>query len=472
MGDYLGISLGRESLALCVVSRTKASLSVKHFRRVDYPESDLSLSERAVFAAKTAAESEYARIPVAVALPGEDVFLQPLTAVFTKRAHVSRTLKFEMEDKLPFDVDEAVLDFAVTGREGGGSGILVAAIPYSVLGEAIGPFQGAGLKLRLVTSEVLSAGSLGAFVGEEAYTLLDVGPFGWRLALCRSGRLLFARAAPAAPAAERMEEALGGWFKQSFMAAPAEIRSTRVLLSGASAGGLDCEALTASFGVPVERLELVQSSFVDAAEDVATAPGALSAAAALALGKPEIDLSRGARGEERIFENLARPVSVALALLALVFGILCWGYRRQAGAALAEVESARGEEVAIWQELFPDEETPADINRALASALDGIRQSGGADALGPDADWLLRALHVVSVNAPEGVELVFRELSAGAEGLTISVSSSDPTAADEMEEAVNAEGTFTAEASGRRTDEEGQATFDIVMKPKEGRDAG
>ncbi len=249
----LGVSLSKEAASLALVEVAGGNVTVKNLWTFAYGEPELSLAQRAAFAAERTAGLVLPKTPVAICLPGDEVYLRPQTVPFSKRSHIARTLAFEMEDKLPFELDSAVMDFVVTGHEGGGRRILVAAMRRTVLEGVMAPFDSRGLLVRLVTADVLCAGALGRLLGVSDYGLLQVDVAGWKLAVCRDRLLLFARGAPAAPAAASMEESLAGWVRQSMMAAPSGVAPQVLYVTGYEANALDCQALGAALALEVEK---------------------------------------------------------------------------------------------------------------------------------------------------------------------------------------------------------------------------
>ncbi len=478
MANFVGISLGRDELAIGVVARSKSGCTIEFIRRYEYPASDFDTAARAAFAAAKLEETPFSKLPVALSLPGESVSLQPLVVPFSRRSHIARTLPFEMEDSLPFDVAQGVLDFTMVAQEGKGSRILVAAIRRRELEAATEPLVAAGLKLSLVTTDVLSASALGSLTGEDYETLLLVDPSGWKLAVCKGGRIVFARAAPAAPAAQEFETALAGWVRQSFVAAPPGISADRILVCGAAAAGLNCEALSEMLSLPVERLSLPESAFGNAAGaeapgDMLLAPAGVLAAQMLCLGGAHIDLLLAARGHGRTLKALFAPASVGLVLLVLLFGILAWGYAKQRKLGRYEEAKALASEREIWDNLFPGKKPAGgNVRLTLQSELARIKKTGGRQALGADVNWLPRAIYVLSRSIPAGRSMDFKKFVAASGKLTVSVSSSETAAAHQLAESITNEGTFSARYRELKTGEEGQTTFELVMQPKGQGDAG
>lgn len=558
VADFLGISLGRQELAMALLTRAGRELTLRESKCIEYGEAGLDAAGRAAFAARAVADGPHARVHIAIALPGEEVFLRPHVVPFTKRSHIARTLHFEMEDKLPFEVSSGVLDFTITGVEPGGSRILVAAIEREKLMSVVEPFRARGLRVRLVTIDVLVAGGLRAFGFDGRYTLLEVTSFGWKLALCEEGRVLFARAAPAAPAAESVEQSLARWVRQGFMAAPEGLEPAKVVLCGAAAAHIDSDRLSSELSLEVERLSLgatvprgertrepeaaeetlepftpgpadediaapeqadsliaawgqVEEARDEGAQSVepgsegetpdeepasvethfeagaggqrpeaagtgeaadagsACAVGALLAAAELAGGSSGIDLLRAATGEKKLSEALFGPLAAALVLLSALCAMVGLGAWRSAAQARAEEQAVRRSEMSVWRELFPDRDPPGgSVCHGLQGLVRELRESGGLGALGGDADWLLKALYVLSSNVPEGVEPTFTGFDVAAGKLTIRVSSRETASAYEIAEGISAEGSFEAEPKDLKTGEGGESTYTIVMMPKGG----
>ena len=199
MPEMVGVDIGKERLTVAVVSRTKKRLSVKDLATYDYEEGAGTLAARAAFAAEKVSQGGYGRTPVAVSLPGTEVFLRPLSVPFSKPGLIAKTLLFELDGKLPFDVEFAVVDFVITSSGDKASRLLVAAMPREALSDVSEPFLSRGLNLASVTADVLSAAALSAVTGEAHATIVEVNASEWKMSICAGGKLVFARAAAATP---------------------------------------------------------------------------------------------------------------------------------------------------------------------------------------------------------------------------------------------------------------------------------
>lgn len=472
MPDCLGIDIGSEALKFAVVERGKKGCVIKAFARYAYPEGALGASARAEFAARTAAEGPYARLPVALSLSGADVFLCPLTVPFTKRSHIAKTLKFEMEGQLPFDVDSAVVDFSIALAAAKSSRLIVAAMPRETLESLTLPFERSGLNVALVTADVLAAASLGAFLGDGKYAVLDVGLSGWKLSVCDAGRLVFARATPAAPASDKVETALGGWFKQGLMAAPADALAEKMYLVGDMSGSVDCQALAEAAGCAVARPEFPGET-IDAAlagekgEIERSCAGSVAAAMALCSGKPAFDFYAAARGRQSPLERVFGPAVAGLVLVTLLFGVLGLGYARSLFTQRAGLAQVRAAEMGLWKQVFPDEDPPGgDVHAALAARIRQLQDAAPERLLGGKAGPILKALYVLSKTRAESAGIQFERFEAAKGAVIVQASAPNDPAAANLAGEINAEGSFDAKTQNFQPEEK-RIVFQIVMTPKE-----
>ena len=74
MTEFFGVSLLAEHAAIAAVERSRGVLKTGRVLRFEYAHGEATLAERAAFAAERAAEVVSAKAPVALCLPGEEVF--------------------------------------------------------------------------------------------------------------------------------------------------------------------------------------------------------------------------------------------------------------------------------------------------------------------------------------------------------------------------------------------------------------
>lgn len=84
------------------------------------------------------------------------VFFKELSVPFTTREKIGLIYEYEVAAQLPFALDQAVVDFAVTKINGGRADILVCAVQKSHMAELLSTFQAAGVNPDRVVVDILS----------------------------------------------------------------------------------------------------------------------------------------------------------------------------------------------------------------------------------------------------------------------------------------------------------------------------
>ena len=471
MPEYLGVDIGSEWLSIAVVSKTKGGPVIRALNRYQYAEAGGDVAARATFAAKTVAEGPHARLPIAVSVSGAEVFLRPLVVPFTKASQVARTLKFEMEGHLPFDVDTAVLDYSVVSTGEKSSTLLVAAIVREALDHVVAAFQSAGLAVKMVSADVLTAPVLGAFLAGRRYGVLDVSVSAWKLAVCGDGRLDFVRAAAAAPAGDRMETALSGWFKQSLMAAPHDTEIERLYVVGEMSGALDCQALEDSLGIPVSLAKFPSAALDggllgDADEVVKCGVWAVAAAARLATGRADFDLYGAAYGRQGPLDKVLVPAMVFLCLFSAFFVAIGWAYARELSALRANVAALGKAETELWQRLFADEKVPsAGVYGGLQAKVRDLEDNALDKMLGGRAGPVLKSILAVSIAAKSNSGLEFLKFEAREGKFTIDARAPNDAAAEQLANDLSASGMFDATVKDLNTDND-RVIFKVTVTPR------
>ena len=470
MPEYLGVDIGSEWLTTAVVGRTKAGPVVRAFNRYQYPQPGADIAARAAFAARTVAESTNLRLPIAVSISGAEVFLRPLVVPFTKASLIAKTLKFEVEGHLPFDVETAVLDYAVVETAGKSSRLLVAAIGRQTLQGVVNAFAAAGLAVRMITADVLAAPVLGMFLVGRRYGIMDVSASAWKLGVCDEGRLVFARAAAAAPAADRMEASLGGWFKQSLMAA-AGTGIDKLYLVGEISGAIDCRALEDAIGVPVVRADFPDSALDggllgDKEEVTKTGAWAVAVATSLSLGKGDFDLYGAAYGRHGPVDKVFVPAVILLCLFTALFAAIGWGYGRQLAAVRANIAELEKAQLQLWKQILGDEAPPAGgVHSGLLAKIRDLEEKAPAKALGGKAGPILQALYAAARAARPGTGIEFLKFEAKPDKVIIEATAPNDATAQQLANDIAAAGVFDA-AVRELVNQENRVSFKVDMKPR------
>src|SRR6266481_1789935 len=115
---------------------------------------------------------------VVSALPGDVVTHRILTLPFHDRKRLDQTVPFELETQLPFDLDDAIVDYQVLGRDGDAAVVLAALAPKMAVREHLAALAAAGMDPRAVDLAPLAAVNVlrlaeGARSGQAALVALD-----------------------------------------------------------------------------------------------------------------------------------------------------------------------------------------------------------------------------------------------------------------------------------------------------------
>jgi len=468
LSECLGVALGDKAVILTVVNRAKTGASIRAFERREYPPDVTDPAARAAFAARAVIDSPFARLPIALSLPGTDIFMRPVTVPFTKKSQIAGTLKFELEGVLFFDVETAVIDFTILSSAQGNTKLLVAAMAESALTLVTAPFEEAGLRLQHVTTDALSSCALTHTVGEKDFALLNVGLSGWSLSVCANGELQFARAAKATPAGEFPEVGVGGWYKQGIVAAPGVV-APKVYVTGEGAAGFDMKRLSDCIGMPVEALafgpDKVDGELLPRMEEICrTGAAAISAAAEQCFGS-DFDFYAVARGRQSLVDRTFGPVVIGLILATLLLGAVGWDSLHKARSLRASTAQVAKAQMSIWQGLFPGKKPgDGDVHSSLTAAVSELDQGVSEEVKGGNAAPVLAALTALAKSVPQGQKVTVKVVDAREGHVVVTAYAPEPRMEETIVAAINKDGTFKATSTGR-TAENQQWKFDITMDP-------
>lgn len=366
---------------------------------------------------------------VAVALSGDQTATPVVNLPFTESKKIDATLGFEVENLLPFDLDEAVYDHQVLSQKQGHSELLVGVARIEEVGALLALLQANGVDPRVVTlpglanlallADLLSREKASADVAEG---LLELGAERTTLSIARGAAS--ERSAPSMV----FTRAMGGVEPEALQLAIREIRQSlfsaqtrskvavrRLRITGDLAGlpGLR-ERLERDLGLPVERLEKLPGDPHGRIAD--DDQGGLALAMGLALrgharGGRILNLRKGPfafRGDlDYLKGKVGRLVAFAAVLMLLV-----------AGNVMMRNHTLRGEEEALDRALCEQTQKvlgscETDFNLALSKLQGGDTKASKI----PTAS----ALEVFSVagDTMPGVDLRMEEIDATLERLRL-----------------------------------------------------
>jgi len=142
-------------------------------------------------------EAERAPDRIVAALDGEAASLRLLDLPLGVEKKIAEVLPGELEAVLPFDIDEAVVDFQVVGRDDTTIQLMAVAAPRNNVAARLRQLQEVGADPRELAVGAAVFDGLGGLIGEslEGRTVLiiDVGAHATDFAVLTNGRCTFAR---------------------------------------------------------------------------------------------------------------------------------------------------------------------------------------------------------------------------------------------------------------------------------------
>lgn len=201
MATLLGIDLGHHSVKLALMEGRLGRMELTGFRqRRVQPEGDgpASMEDRTRALSLLLAEGVEANVQV-MGYPTEQVSIRAVEMPFSDPGQIEKTLPFELEGHVPFDLDAFVLDYRIVR---GGRGARLAATGKSVVlcamaeeegvADWIQSVEGAGADPR---QTVLDAEMLEHLAdGTSVQLILDLGHSRTLVTFCCAGEVLGVRA--------------------------------------------------------------------------------------------------------------------------------------------------------------------------------------------------------------------------------------------------------------------------------------
>lgn len=194
MATFIGIDLGSHSVKLAVFEGTlgRYALSEYRSRPVEQNGESGGLDPRldALRALLDELPAGRAR-EMAVGFPSEWASIRLVELPFGDRTQVEKTLPFEVENQVPFDLDEMVLSSRILHVGADGSRVLAGLAAKSRIGPLLEGLKGLGADPRAL---VMDADLLGDFADGGVQAVVDVGHTRTLVTLCRDGHVIAARA--------------------------------------------------------------------------------------------------------------------------------------------------------------------------------------------------------------------------------------------------------------------------------------
>ncbi|HKA14114.1 MAG TPA: pilus assembly protein PilM [Myxococcota bacterium] len=471
--NVLGLDLGSYSIKAVELAQGLRTVEVVRFH-VEPRDPELPLAGQL---SRMFSIQSFRRDNVVAALRGDRISIRRLSFPFTEKRRLAQAVPFELEDKVPFDIADMVMDWAPVEREGGHANVASVLAPRPEVSGLIEVLHEARCDARVIEGEGLVLANLASsFEFPGTRLLVDIGHAKTTVCAIRDGVAVSARsfgiAGRAFTEAVAQERSLSleqaeRWKHERGIAEPGvgspfpraeavlarlanEIRRFGQSLEEQLPGGIGGVVLFGGGGqleridgwlaertdLPTERLGLPRT---DAGLDrvLEGAPLVLAPALSLALrGSARATTRMNLRQDEfarradfsrvrREYGNTAILAAV-VAMLALVsFGTGAVIESRAAGGVEQQI-------AALYREAFPDGPLPDNPVAAMREAVKDAEDR--AEFLGVYRGNLsaLDVFTEISKRVPKDLDVGFEELAIDKQTIRLRVAAKTFEAADRL----------------------------------------
>ena len=485
--NVVGLDLGSHSIKAVELHQNLRELEPIQFRSEPWKLADVPESDRLGHFIRSHALPAH---QIVCAVSGQDLSTRNLSFPFSEKRRLDRAVPFEVEDTIPFDIDDLVIDWEWLSQDGAQSDVTVAMAPREAIRGILERFDEAQLQPRIIEADGLVLSNLAAAFGlDGTHLLVDIGHRTTQLTLLVDGRPALSRSVPGAGEAlsqaiardrgcsfdeaerfkceqgllgEGPEHAVSGAIAvldqisreiirtlQNPKALSADpLRHPKITLLGGTSRlhKLD-DYLSERTGYEARRLSLPPGS-EDAALVAGGDPALYGKAMALALrntsrAQTGIDFRQDEfryRHDFRRFMGADLRAPLALSILVLILFIGQIG--NEIATKARQGEEVRGQVARLYQEAFPKEPLPSNPLAALRQHITETRER--AEFLGAygKLQSALDLLREISQRIPADLEVDFDELNIDRRVIRIKVHAPNFEAVDRITNALSGEEAF------------------------------
>ena len=194
----IGIDIGTYSVKIACLERNFKSFDFVRFfeRKIQYnellkPEESMSLALQGLME-----DSGISGDTVICGYPGQKTASRVLTFPFGGLKKIDQSIEFELENYIPFDLKESVIDYHVVASSKETSDVLALYSLKSQFVKWMELLKNSKLDPKIVAAEgveLLNLMVLGMVPPETPYAIVDIGHSKTNITLCKGKKLLFSR---------------------------------------------------------------------------------------------------------------------------------------------------------------------------------------------------------------------------------------------------------------------------------------
>jgi general secretion pathway protein L len=188
--NVLGLDLGSHSLKVVELAQGLRSAEVMRFHS-ELREPDATLASQL---ARMLSIGSFPRDNVVAALRGDRISVRRLLFPFAEKRRIAQAVPFELEDQVPFDIAEMVIDWAPAERDGAQSHVISVLAPRTEVSALIETLHEARCDARIIEAEGLVLANLASsFEFPGTRLLVDIGHAKTTVCAIRAGEPVSAR---------------------------------------------------------------------------------------------------------------------------------------------------------------------------------------------------------------------------------------------------------------------------------------
>lgn len=454
----VGLVIEPGSVKAVAARRVRGALAVTRFAEAGIPQGPDDENYAEALAGAIGGlfdDNNLSRDQVVVAFNSSDAVLRQVTLPFHDDARIRKTIKFEVEETLPFPVEGCVVDYHVGRTVEGKTEVFVAAAAKERISGLLNILARCGIDPVAVELDVAALINVAAWAGtlEGRGVIVDIGRQTTK-ALVYDGKVVFWRAFRTRPV-----QGLASELRRSLLSA-----------------GLDAEPQVIHLCGSYPDLDDIQKSLsqIMGIETVSFPPagGTPGAAAASALGcalkimgfdASSVNFRQEEFAYRRQLEHLAVGL-ITLASLVLVCGVL-WNVRltRVAGLVARQQELIRGNAAEMWKGAGVTgsaPETTEEIAAELAELVE-VMKTGIAKVDRKAKRSVLDEWKGWSALVPAGLDIVFDEIRTSQKRITVSGTTTSAADAEVLQAALNKRKRFRFELPETSRAPDGRTRFTV-----------
>lgn len=194
----LGLDLGSYSIKVAEVVKGFKSFELVHFYEKPVQYNDVLTPEESLAAAVQGVieDNGLKWDEIITAMPGDKVAARLITLPFGNRRKIDQTINFEIEDFIPFELDEVVYDYHANIIDKNFSEVLVTYANKGEFVKMLTLLNNSGVDPRIICiegAEFINLMHFGLVPPETSYAIIDIGHTKTNVTIGKGKRLILTR---------------------------------------------------------------------------------------------------------------------------------------------------------------------------------------------------------------------------------------------------------------------------------------